>query len=68
MLWYSVPYVGEYSAAYERFKDKMLYKQGPEECRTHVVDPRYPEIRAYLIGLYKQAVLDWGVVEARKRI
>lgn len=61
MLWYSVPYVGEYSAAYERFKDKMLYKQGPEECRTHVVDPRYPEIRAYLIGLYKQAVLDWGL-------
>ena len=61
MLWYSVPYVGEYSSAYEKFKDKMLYKQGPEECKTYVVDPRYPEIRAYLIGLYKQAVLDWGL-------
>lgn len=61
MLWYSVPYVGEYSEAYEKFKDKMLYKQGPEECRTYVVDPRYPEIREYLIGIYKKAVIDWGL-------
>lgn len=61
MLWYSVPYVGAFSDTYERFKDKMLYKQGPEECRTYVVDPRYPEIREYLIGLYRQAVLDWGL-------
>lgn len=61
MLWYSVPYVGEYSEVYEKFKDKMLYKQGPEECRTYVVDPRYPEIREYLIGIYKKAMLDWGL-------
>ena len=61
MLWYSVPYVGLYSEAYTRFQDKMLYKQGDEDCKTYVVDPRYPEIREYLIGLYKQAVLDWGL-------
>ena len=29
MLWYSVSYVGEYSKAYERFKDKMLKMERP---------------------------------------
>ncbi len=58
MLWYSVPFVGEYSAAYERFKDKMLYCASG---KTHVLDPRYPEVRDYLITMYKNAVLDWGL-------
>ena len=61
MLWYSVPYVGEYSEAYVRFADKMLYRSGSEASKTHVLDPRYPQVREYLIGLYRQAVLDWGL-------
>lgn len=58
MLWYSVPFVGEYTEAYERFKDKMLRH---DRSKTYVVDPRYPEIRDYLIGLYKNAVIEWGL-------
>lgn len=58
MLWYSVPFVGEYTEAYERFKDKMLRH---DRSKTHIVDPRYPEIREYLITLYKNAVIDWGL-------
>lgn len=61
MLWYSVPYVGAYTKAYEKFKDKMLYRQSPDEAMTYIVDPRYPEIREYLIGMYKQAVIEWGL-------
>lgn len=60
MLWYSVPYVGAYSEAYAQFKDKMLCKRD-DACETYVVDPRYPEVRYYLIEMYKQAVLDWGL-------
>lgn len=60
MLWYSVPYVGAYSEAYQKFKDKMLCRR-EDDGQTYVVDPRYPEIRDYLIDLYKNAVLDWGL-------
>ena len=61
LLWYSVPFVGEYSEVYARFADKMLRRSGSEASKTHVLDPRYPEVREYLIGLYRQAVLDWGL-------
>ncbi|MBE6611198.1 MAG: alpha-galactosidase [Ruminococcaceae bacterium] len=59
ILWYSVPFVGLYSKAYERFKDKLLRADG--SANTYVLDPRYPEVRDYLIGIYKNAALDWGL-------
>ncbi len=59
VLWYSVPFVGVHAKAYERFKDKMLANVGMGG--TYVLDPRYPDVRDYLIGIYKKAVLDWGL-------
>lgn len=61
MLWYSVPFVGIHSGVYDRFKDMMLYQDGPLGKEYFIVDPRYPEIREYLIGMYCQAVEDWGL-------
>ena len=58
VLWYSVPFVGEFTKAYELFKDKMLRFS---KSHTYVLDPRYPEVREYLISLYKNAVIDWGL-------
>ena len=57
MLWYSVPFVGEDSAAYERFKDKFLYRT----WGAGVLDPRFPEVREHLAGIYVAALRDWGV-------
>ncbi len=57
MLWYSVPFVGIKSKAFNIFKDKLLtvdHRWAP------VFDPRYPEVREYLIGKYEQAVGEWG--------
>lgn len=59
VLWYSVPFVGIHSRAYERFKDKTLADVGMGG--TFVLDPRYPDVRRYLINTYKKAVLDWGL-------
>lgn len=57
-LWYSVPMVGKNSQAAKRFEGKTLdYSNG---LQAHVLDPRYPEVREHLIGLYEQAVRDWG--------
>jgi len=55
-LWYSVPFCGKKSKAYQHFKGKFL----TEEHRwAPVFDPRYPEVRAHLIGLYSQAIKEW---------
>ena len=57
-LWYSVPFCGKRSKAYQKFKGKFL----TEEHRwAPVFDPRYPEVRQYLIELYTKALLDWDI-------
>lgn len=57
-LWFSVPFCGKKSTAYERFKGKFL----TENHRwAPVFDPRYPEVRDYLIEIYTKAVADWKV-------
>jgi alpha-galactosidase len=59
MLWYAVPFVGKNSKAATRFRDKTL--RFDERLGTSVVDPRYPEVRQYLIDTYTRAIRDWGV-------
>ena len=58
MLWYSVPFVGVKSEAYVRFKDKCL-------THTHrwapVLDPRFPEVRTYLVEKYQSALTQWDI-------
>ncbi|KAA1243068.1 glycoside hydrolase family 36 protein [Aquimarina sp. RZ0] len=57
-LWYSVPFCGKKSNAYKKFKGKFL----TEEHRwAPVFDPRYPEVRAYLISLYVNALKEWNI-------
>jgi alpha-galactosidase len=59
MLWYSVPFVGENSESYERFKDKFLrYHEGDKWGR---LDPRFPEVREFIINTYLQALKDWNL-------
>ena len=57
MLWYSVPFIGEYSKAYERFKGKFL----GQSHGAYVLDPRFPEVREYLISTYERALREWNL-------
>lgn len=63
-LWYSVPFVGSYSRAFERFRGKFLAVR-PDFFATGgqvgVLDPRFPEVREYLADLYERAVRDWDL-------
>jgi alpha-galactosidase len=59
MLWYAVPMAGEKSTAAKRFEGKVLAFSGG--LRAHILDPRYPEVREYLMGLYENAVREWGI-------
>ncbi len=55
-LWYAVPFCGKKSEAYTRFKGKFL----TENHRwAPVFDPRFPEVRAYMIDIYTKALKDW---------
>ena len=61
MLWLSVPYVGDESKAWARFKDKFLYIHGKKSPgRIGILDPRFPEVREHLIRTYERVVGEWG--------
>ena len=59
ILWYGVPFVGEKSKAYQKMRGKYLrYWDGQG---TYVLDPRYPEVREFIIQTYVDATLDWDL-------
>lgn len=59
LLWYSVPYVGIHSQAWSRFEQKLL-KYLPQ-AGAGVLDPRYPDVREYIIDTYLRAVKEWNL-------
>ncbi len=60
MLWFSVPFLGTKSKAYEKFKNKTL--NGVSSCEgALVLDPRYPKVREYLSDIYLNAVRNWDL-------
>lgn len=59
MLWFSVPFVGFDSEAYQQFKDKLLYLS--DHFKAGILDPRYPEVRQHLIDKYVYFVKEYGV-------
>ena len=58
MLWYSVPFVGRYSDAWKQFEGKFLYMRNKN---VGVLDPRFPEVREYLISTYEKALKEWNL-------
>ena len=58
MLWYSVPFVGRYSDAWSQFEGKFLYMRNKD---VGVLDPRFPEVREYLISTYEKALKEWNL-------
>lgn len=59
MIWYSVPFMGFKSKAWSKFSDKVLYNI--DYLGAGVLDPRYPDVREYLINIYETAVRDWDI-------
>lgn len=57
--WYSLPFIGEKSENFERFRDMLIDPEADREW--HVLDPRYPEVREFIISLFKNALKDWDV-------
>jgi alpha-galactosidase len=59
VLWYAVPFVGKNAKVAARFKDKSL--RYDDRLGAYVLDPRYPDVRQYLVDIYRKAIQDWGI-------
>jgi alpha-galactosidase len=59
LLWYSVPFVGLHSRAWHRFSGMLL--QEIERLGAGVLDPRFPEVREFLIETYESALREWDL-------
>ena len=59
LLWYSLPFMGEKAKNYDRFKGKYLRFWDGQG--TYVLDPRYPEVREFIIQTYEKALQDWNL-------
>lgn len=59
MMWYGVPFAGVKSKAYARFKGKFIRQNN--RLGTAILDPRFPEVRDYIAGLYERAVKAWNL-------
>lgn len=59
MLWFPVPFIGRHTAAYRQFKDRFLYYS--KGSRAGVLDPRRPDVRAYLTELFSRFMETYGL-------
>ena len=59
ILWFSVPFVGIHTTAHRQFAGKFLNPDNPRPW--NVLDPRFPEVRTYLIDIYKRFMVDYGI-------
>jgi alpha-galactosidase len=58
MIWFSVPFCGKKSNAYKEFAGKFLTEDHPW---APVFDPRFPDVREYLVSKYVRAIKDWNL-------
>ena len=59
MMWYSVPFIGFKSENYDRFKGKYIYELGSHGAA--ILDPRFPEVRKFLVDTYVKALKEWNI-------
>ena len=59
LLWYTVPFMGYKSENYHRFKGKYLFNL--DRMQASVLDPRFPEVREYLVNIYETAIKEWDL-------
>jgi alpha-galactosidase len=61
LLWFSVPFAGVHTRAYARFRDKLLNPDPTGKRQWFVLDPRFPEVRDYLIGTYERCIREFDL-------
>ncbi len=60
MLWYALPYIGERTQEFKKWKNRTL-EIDPPYPEWHVLDPRFPEVREHIIRTYEKALEEWDL-------
>lgn len=61
MIWYGVPMMGLKAKNHDRFKGKYLWTSDSRWAGYSCMDPRFPEVREYIISLYEKALREWDL-------
>jgi alpha-galactosidase len=56
-LWYSLPFMGGNPVVMKKFEGKYIRYRAPRQM--YVLDPRYPEVRKYLVSTYANFLNEW---------
>ncbi len=59
-VWFAVPFIGKKSSVYPRFLGRYL-KESQNENGHGILDPRFPEVRAYIRGNYERFLREYDV-------
>ena len=57
VLWFSIPFLSRDAEIWNRFGEYVL--DNKTSGRWYCLDPRYPDVREYLINVYEKAVKEW---------
>lgn len=60
VLWYAVPFVGKQNKAWEKFEDRLLSTSRGDRA-VGTLDPRFPDVREHLIGVFERAMTEWDL-------
>lgn len=61
MVWYGVPMMGLKAKNHERFSGKYLWTTDDRWSGYSCMDPRFPEVREYIVSLYEKTLREWDV-------
>lgn len=56
-LWYSYPFIGGNPVVLKKFEGKYIRYRAPRQM--YVLDPRYADVRRYLVGTYANFLKEW---------
>lgn len=56
-MWYSIPFMGGNPLILKKFEGKYIRYRAPRQM--YVLDPRYAEVRNYLVSIYANFLTEW---------
>ena len=59
LVWFGIPLIGGKSKNRHRFSTKILYRMSHKD--VGILDPRFPEVRDYLISTCEKAIKEWDI-------
>lgn len=60
LLWLGAPLLGRKSRNLDKFKNCILPEKTRSSAQFHVLDPRFPEVRRFVVDSVRRGIEEWG--------